>query len=316
MRDPYTILGVSRSASEKDIKSAYRKLAKKYHPDQNPDDPSAHGKFAEATHAYDLLNDAQKRAQYDRGEIDAEGNPRFAGFGNGGFGGARGARPGAGAGAGGFSAEDILKEFMSGFGGQPRGSARGAAGGAQWDPFAGATAGGAGQRQSKGEDVVVTVAVSLEDAHKAASVPVRVPSGKMLSVKLPEKVEEGQQIRLKGQGTPGPFGEPGDALVTVRFEKSKTFRRDGLDIRTDVPVTLYEAVLGAKVRVPTLDGPVELNLPPGVDTSKALRLKGKGLYGDGDLYVNVRVILPPGGDADLEALARFMRDQKPYSVRD
>lgn len=318
MRDPYTILGVSRSASEKDIKSAYRKLAKKYHPDQNPDDPSAHGKFAEATHAYDLLTDAEKRAQFDRGEIDAEGNPRFAGFGgNGGFaGGARGARPGAGAGAGGFSAEDILKEFMSGFGGQPRGSARGTAGGAQWDPFAGAAAGGAGTRTAKGDDVVVTVAVSLEDAHRAASVPVRVPSGKMLNVKLPEKVEEGQQIRLKGQGSPSPFGEAGDALVTVRFEKSKTFRRDGLDIRTDVPVTLYEAVLGAKVRVPTLDGPVELTLPPGVDTAKALRLKGKGLYGDGDLYVNVRVVLPPGGDADLEALARFMRDQKPYKVRD
>ena len=317
MRDPYTVLGVSRSASEKDIKSAYRKLAKKYHPDQNPDDPTAHGKFAEATHAYDLLNDAEKRGQYDRGEIDAEGNPRFAGFGNG-FGGAtRGARPGAG--AGGFSAEDILKEFMSGFGGQPRGGAggRGPAGGAQWDPFAGATAGGAGAgARMKGDDVVVNVAISLEDAHKAASVPVRMPNGKVLSVKLPEKVEEGQQIRLKGQGTPSPFGEPGDALVTVKFEKSKTFRKDGHDVRTDVPVTLYEAVLGSKVRVPTLDGSVELTLPPGVDTSKALRLKGKGLYGDGDLYVNIRVVLPPGGDADLEALARFMRDQKPYKVRD
>ena len=317
MRDPYTVLGVSRSASEKDIKSAYRKLAKKYHPDQNPDDPTAHGKFAEATHAYDLLNDAEKRGQYDRGEIDAEGNPRFAGFGNG-FGGAtRGARPGAG--AGGFSAEDILKEFMSGFGGQPRGGpgGRGPAGGAQWDPFAGATAGGAGAgARMKGDDVVVNVAISLEDAHKAASVPVRMPSGKVLSVKLPDKVEEGQQIRLKGQGTPSPFGEPGDALVTVKFEKSKTFRKDGHDVRTDVPVTLYEAVLGSRVRVPTLDGSVELTLPPGVDTSKALRLKGKGLYGDGDLYVNIRVVLPPGGDADLEALARFMRDQKPYKVRD
>ena len=319
MRDPYTVLGVSRSASEKDIKSAYRKLAKKYHPDQNPDDPSAHGKFAEATHAYDLLNDAEKRGQFDRGEIDADGNPRFAGFGNGGFGGARpGARPGAG--AGGFSAEDILKEFMSGFGGQPRGSAggRGPTGGAQWDPFAGAATGGAGAgaRMGKGDDVVVNIAVSLEDAHKAASVPVRMPSGKVLSVKLPDKVEEGQQIRLKGQGSPSPYGEPGDALVTVKFEKSKTFRKDGNDVRTDVPVTLYEAVLGAKVRVPTLDGSVELNLPPGVDTAKALRLKGKGLYGDGDLYVNIRVVLPPDGDADLEALARFMRDQKPYKVRD
>lgn len=320
MRDPYTVLGVPRSASEKDIKSAYRKLAKKYHPDQNPDDPAAHGKFAEATHAYDLLNDKEKRGQFDRGEIDAEGNPRFAGFGNGGFGGAsRGARPGAG-GAGGFSAEDILKEFMSGFGGQPRGGARpGGPGSAQWDPFAGGMGAGAGagaRTAVKGDDVVVTVAVSLEEAHKAASVPVRMPSGKMLSVKLPEKVEEGQQIRLKGQGSPSAFGEPGDALVTVRFEKSKTFRRDGHDVRTDVSVTLYEAVLGAKVRVPTLDGPVELNLPPGVDTGKALRLKGKGLYGDGDLYVNIRVVLPPGGDPDLEALARFMRDQKPYKVRE
>lgn len=321
MRDPYTVLGVPRSASEKDIKSAYRKLAKKYHPDQNPDDPSAHGKFAEATHAYDLLNDKEKRGQFDRGEIDADGNPRFAGFGNGGFGGGagRGARPGAG-GAGGFSAEDILKEFMSGFGGQPRGGARpGGAGGAQWDPFAGGMGGGAGAgagTRMKGDDVVVNATISLEDAHKAASVPVRMPTGKVLNVKLPEKVEEGQQIRLKGQGTPNAFGEPGDALVTVRFEKSKVFRRDGHDVRTDVSVTLYEAVLGAKVRVPTLDGSVELNLPPGVDTGKALRLKGKGLYGDGDLYVNIRVVLPPGGDPDLEALARFMRDQKPYKVRD
>ena len=312
MRDPYTVLGVPRSASEKDIKSAYRKLAKKYHPDQNPDDPTAHGKFAEATNAYDLLNDADKRGQFDRGEIDAEGNPRFAGFNPGGT--SRGARGGA---AGGFSAEDILKEFMSGFGGQPRGGmggGRGPAGGAQWDPFAGAAAGGAG-RSMKGDDIVVNATISLEDAHKAASIPVRMPSGKVLSVKLPEKVEEGQQIRLKGQGLPG-FGEPGDALVTVRFEKSKQFRRDGADLRTDVSLTLYEAVLGAKVRVPTLDGSVELNLPPGADTGKALRLKGKGLYGDGDLYVNLRVVLPPGGDPDLEALARFMRDQKPYKVRD
>lgn len=318
MRDPYTVLGVPRSASEKDIKSAYRKLAKKYHPDQNPDDPSAHGKFAEATNAYDLLNDAEKRGQFDRGEIDADGNPKFAGFNPGGFGGAaRGARPGAGAGANGFSAEDILKEFMSGFGGQPRGGA-GATGrgptGAQWDPFAGAAAAGGG-RSLKGEDIVVNATVSLEDAHKGGAIAVRMPSGKVLSVKIPEKLEEGQQIRLKGQGSPG-LGEPGDALVTVRFEKSKQFRRDGMDLRTDVSLTLYEVVLGAKVRVPTLDGSVELNLPPGVDTSKALRLKGKGLYGDGDLYVNLRVVLPPGGDPDLEALARFMRDQKPYKVRD
>ncbi|MDB5622512.1 MAG: molecular chaperone DnaJ [Devosia sp.] len=319
MRDPYTVLGVPRTAGEKDIKSAYRKLAKKYHPDQNPEDPGAQAKFAEATNAYDLLNDAGKRAQFDRGEIDADGNPRFAGFNPGSYGGsARGARSAQG----GFSAEDILKEFMNGFGGQPRGAAgRASTGGAQWDPFTGAAAGGGGggggSTRSKGEDVVVTAAVSLEDAHKAASIPVRMPSGKVLSVKLPEKVEENQQIRLKGQGQPSPIGgENGDALVTVKFEKSKTFRRDGSDLRTDLPITLYEAVLGVKVRVPTLDGSVELNLPPGVDTGKSLRLKGKGLYGDGDLYVNLKVVLPPGGDPDLESLMRFWRDQKPYKVRD
>lgn len=318
MRDPYTVLGVPRSASEKDIKSAYRKLAKKYHPDQNPDDPSAHGKFAEATNAYDLLTDADKRGQFDRGEIDADGNPKFGGFNPGaGFGGSsRGGRTQQG----GFSAEDILKEFMSGFGGQGRGGAgpgagRGPTGGAQWDPFAGGAA-GAGAGRAKGEDIVVNATVSLEDAHRAASISVRMPTGKLLSVKLPEKVEEGQQIRLKGQGSPGPMGEAGDALVTVRFEKSKQFRRDGADLRADVAIALYEAVLGTKVRVPTLDGSVELNLPPGVDTGKSLRLKGKGLYGGGDLYVNLKVVLPPGGDPDLESLMRFWRDQKPYKVRD
>jgi DnaJ-class molecular chaperone len=314
MRDPYTVLGVTRAASEKDIKSAYRKLAKKYHPDQNPEDPAAHEKFAEATHAYDLLNNAEKKGQFDRGEIDNDGNPKFAGFNPGaGFGGAgRGGRTAQG----GFSAEDILKEFMSGFGGTPRGGARPGAGGAQWDPFSG-TAQQPGGPRGKGEDVVVTAAVTLEDAHNAASIPVRMPSGKVLSVKLPEKVEEGQQIRLKGQGSPSPLGgEAGDALVTVKFQKSRQFRRDGADLRTDVPIALYEAVLGTKIRVPTLGGSVELTLPPGVDTGKALRLKGKGLYGDGDLYVNLKVVLPPGGDPDLEALMRFMRESKPYKVRD
>ncbi|WDR02562.1 DnaJ C-terminal domain-containing protein [Devosia algicola] len=315
MRDPYSVLGVARSASEKDIKSAYRKLAKAHHPDQNPDDPNAHAKFAEATSAYDLLNDASKRAQFDRGEIDADGNPKFAGFNPGTHAGAsRGGRNGAA----GFSAEDILKEFMSGFGGQQRpgggGSGGRSAGGAQWDPFAGGTASGA--HGGKGEDIVVNATVSLEDAHKTSAINVRMPSGKMLSVKLPEKVEEGQQIRLKGQGSPSPYGESGDALVTIRFAKSKQFRKDGHDIRVDMPIALYEAVLGTKVRVPTLDGSVELSLPPGVDTAKSLRLKGKGLYGDGDLYVNLKVVLPKGGDADLESLMRFWRDQKPYKVRD
>lgn len=314
MRDPYTVLGVSKSASDKEIKSAYRKLAKSLHPDQNPDDKAAHDKFAEATAAYDLLTDKTKRGQYDRGEIDADGNPKFSGFG---FdpSGMRGGRTNTG-GASGFNAEDILKEFMSGFGGarrQPGGNPFGGQG-AGWDPFTSTAPGGGVPR---GEDVTVTLAVSLEDAHKGGSVPVTLPSGKTVAVKLPRPLEEGQQVRLRGQGRPSPLGgNPGDALVTIRFARHPRFRRDGLDLRVDVPITLYEAVLGAKVRVPTLDGAVELNLPPGPDTGKAMRLRGKGLFGKGDLYANLRIILPEGGDPDLESLMRFWRDQKPYKVRD
>lgn len=315
MRDPYTILGVPRTVSEKDLKSAYRKLAKAHHPDQNKDDPRAQAKFAEISSAYDFLTDKDRRAAYDRGEIDADGQPKFAGF-------ARGHGRGRAQG-GGFSAEDILKEFMSGFGstgGTRQGRASTSAG---FDPFGGGFSSGGfgtGTRTGaglRGEDVAATVAVSLEDAHKAASVSVRMPTGKLLSVKLPAKVEDGQQIRLKGQGQPSPAGgEPGDAQITVKFERHKVFRREGHDLRVDLPITLYEAVLGAKVRVPTLEGSAELSLPAGVDTTKSLRLKGKGLYGDGDLYVGLRVVLPPGGDPDLDSLMRFWRDQKAYKVRE
>ncbi|RYE10575.1 MAG: J domain-containing protein [Hyphomicrobiales bacterium] len=313
MRDPYTVLGVSRSVSEKDLKSAYRKLAKANHPDQNQSDPKAQAKFAEISAAYDFLTDTDKKAAYDRGEIDAEGNPKFAGF--------SGGRRGPGAQPGGFSAEDILKEFMSGFGGaqQARGGRGTGAGG--WDPFTGSMGGGAaGARPGgslKGDDANVTLAVSLEDAHKGGSVPLRLPTNKVVNVKLPEKVEDGQQIRLKGQGMPSHVGgDPGDALVTVKFERHRHFRRDGADLRVDVPITLYEAVLGGKVRVPTLDGSAELTLPANINTAKALRLKGKGLHGNGDLYASLRIVLPDSGDPDLEGLMRFWRDQKPYKVRD
>ncbi len=317
MRDPYSVLGVPKSVSEKDLKSAYRKLAKAHHPDQNQDDPKAHAKFAEVSSAYDFLSDKEKRASYDRGEIDADGNPRFAGFNRPGA----GARPGQ-AGAG-FSAEDILKEFMSGFGNQPRGARGPGAQGGQgsWDPFTGSASGGGFQpgrsSSGRGEDINATATVTLEQANAGGSVPLRMPTGKVLNVKLPDRVEEGQQVRLKGQGHPSPLGgEPGDAMVTIKFERHRQFRRDGVDLRVDVPITLYEAVLGGKVRVPTLDGSAELNLPASVNTAKALRLKGKGLHGGGDLYVTLRVVLPEAGDPDLESLMRFWRDQKPYKVRD
>lgn len=302
MRDPYSVLGVSKSASEKEVKTAYRKLAKAFHPDRNKDDPKAQAKFSEASNAYDFLSDKEKRAQFDHGQIDAEGNPKFAGHDF--SGGARG--PGGGA----FNPEDILKEFMSGFGGAQQRGRPGAGG----DPFAGQ---GQPQQRSKGNDMNVTASISLEDAHKGGTVNVKLSNGRNLAIKLPEQVEEGQQMRLRGQGQPSlSGGEPGDAMVTIKFAANKQFRRDGYDLRTDVPITLYEAVLGAKVRVPTLGGSVELNLPPGAETGKAMRLKGKGLYGKGDLYVNLRVVLPKDGDADLESLMRFWSDQKQYKVRD
>jgi len=308
MRDPYSVLGVPRSASEKDVKSAYRKLAKTYHPDQNKDDPKAQAKFAEASNAYDFLSDKQKRSQYDRGEIDADGNPKMAGFDFSGGGGQRGGRRSAGGfGGAGVNPEDILKEFMGGFGG-----ARGAG------PMGMGSAGGfAGGGNTKGQDIKVGLKVTLEQISARQPVPVRLPNGKTLSVNLPWPLENGQQVRLKGQGEAPPYGgSKGDVLVNVRIQPHKHFRKDGENLRVDVPLALYEAVLGGKVRVPTLSGAVELNIPAGVDTSKAMRLKGKGLFGEGDLYVNLRIKMPEENDPDLESLMRFWRDQKPYNPRD
>ena len=309
MRDPYSVLGISKTASGRDIKSAYRKLAKSLHPDQNPDNPKAHDKFAEVTSAYDFLSDTAKRAQYDRGEIDATGNPKMAGFDFNNMG-------GRGHGAAGATPEDILKEFMAGFGGTGGGQRRGPAPGAGWDPFGGTTGARQQTQRTKGNDIQATARVTLEAAHTAGSVSVKLPGGRTVSVKLPKDVTEGQQIRLKGQGQASlSGGEPGDAIVTIKFAKHKQFRVEGNDVWVDVPLALYEAVLGAKVRIPTLGGEVELNLPAGVETAKSLRLKGKGFQGKGNLFVNLRIVLPEGGDADLESLMRFWRDQKPYSVR-
>ncbi len=322
MRDPYKILGVTKTASEKEIKSAYRKKAKLYHPDKNKDDKKAQEKFSEVTSAYELLSDKEKRAQFDRGEIDAEGNPKYTGFD---FRHAQGARRPSGsyggAQGGAFSAEDILKEFMGGFSGVGAG-ARGSAGmgaGAQPRGFSprGTASGFSGANVgAKPKDYKANANITLEQANSGATVQVLLPGGKKIDVKLPKKVKDGQQIRLKGQGEQNPYSGVGDAIITVKFKKHKKFRADGFDLWVDVPITLYEAVLGAKVRVPTLSGEVELNLPPGVDSTKSLRLKNKGLYGEGDVFVNLRIILPKGGDPDLESLMRFWRDEKPYKVRD
>lgn len=313
MRDPYTILGVARDADANAIKKAFRRLAKKYHPDQNKDDPKAKEKFAEANAAHEILGDEAKRAQYDRGEIDAEGKPK--GFGGAGFG---GRRPSAGG-------EEHF-EFHFG-GGSPWGAGapfgRGGGGADASDLFSelfGAAAGGRARSRApqRGEDVQATATVPLLDAVKGGRTDVFLPTGRTLEVKIPAGIEDGKQIRLRGQGyASSTGGEPGDAIVTVRVQPHPFFRVDGRDLRADLPITLYEAVLGGMVDVPTLDGRVELTVPAGSNGGRTLRLRGKGLPGaaPGDLYVTLRIVLPDKADSELDALMRRWRDEKPYEPR-
>ena len=325
MRDPYEVLGVKKSASAADIKSAFRKLAKKHHPDANKNDPKAAARFAELNSANEIVGDEGKRKQFDSGEIDAEGKPRFQGFagagaGPGGFqrgfsrdgfetftfrsGPGGGGPGGAGPGAGGF--EDILRGMFGG-GGGPRGGARSF-------EFEGADVGGADL------DVSATLAISLEDAVNGGETLVRLPTGKELKVRIPAGMTSGQTIRLKGQGQEVPGHRPGDALITMTLAPHPLFKVDGNDLRAEIPVTLYEAVLGAKVRVPTLSGAVELSIPKNTSSGRTFRLKGKGLPGKGkaaagDLFVIAKIVLPDGNDAELEALMETWRTTKPYNPR-
>jgi DnaJ-class molecular chaperone len=325
MRDPYEVLGVPRSATADEIKKSFRRLAKKLHPDANKSDPKAAARFAELNAAHEILGDDDKRRAFDRGEIDAEGKPRFHGFE--GFGG----RPGAGGfdregafetftwgpegfrrsagrsgGLGGF--EDVIKDMFGGRAGTAQGRRGGF--GAQFEPddF---------HETPLGHDVTATVSITLLEAAKGTSRRVHLPTGKEVEVKIPGGLSDGQQIRLKGQGLPGP-GAVGDALITVNIAPHPMFERDGAHLRLELPVTLYEAVLGAKIRVPTLEGAVELAIPAGTSSGRTFRLKGKGLTGKGtagDLFVTIRIALPERSDHDLEELMRKWRDRKPYDPR-
>ena len=325
MRDPYEVLGVAKGAGAADIKSAFRRMAKKLHPDANKQDPKAAGKFAELNAAYEILGDDEKRKAFDRGEIDAEGKPRFQGFAGagahpGGFSregfetfnwGSDGfQRRGSRAGAGGFGGfEDILKDMFGG-----RGGGRGARGGAgvHFEPE---DFGGAG----RGQDISADLTITLPEAVKGGSKRLRLSNGKELDVKIPAGMTDGQTIRLKGQGLPGPSAAAGDLLIRISIAPHPIFKADGVDLRLDLPVTLYEAVFGGKVRVPTLDGAVELSIPPGTNSGRTFRLKGKGIsskQGKGDLFATVRIMLPERQDPEFEELMRKWRDGKPYNPRD
>ena len=326
MRDPYEVLGVDRKATEADIKSAYRRLAKKLHPDANKNDPKAATRFAELNAAHEILEDDKKRKAYDRGEIDAEGKPKFHGFQ--GFGGGPGASPG-----GGFGPESGFESFSFGPEGFTRATRRGRGGSGAGaggfedilrEAFGGARGGrpGAGSTFEPedfgvGADVHAEMSVTLPEAARGVTQRLRLPTGKDVDVKIPAGITSGQHIRLRGQGMAGQAGA-GDVLITVTVAPHPIFTLDGNDVRLDLPVTLYEAALGAKVRVPTLDKAVELTIPPWTNSGRTFRLKGKGFpakAGRGDLLATVRIALPEHSDPDLEALMKKWQSDKPYDPR-
>ena len=312
MADPYSTLGVARNATEKDIKSAYRKLAKELHPDRNKDNPKATERFGVVTQAYDLLSDKDKRAQFDRGEIDAEGNPAapfgFGGGGqSGGFGGAqRGYRHdgfegagGSGAGAEGIDIGDIFEGLFGG---------RGGMGGAPGGGFGG----GRGAPPPKGANVQYRLQVPFIDAATGAPQRITLGDGKTIDLKLPAGVESGTQMRLSGKGQPGPGGA-GDGLVTIEVGTHPFYARQDDNILLSLPISLDEAVGGAKVKVATVDGPVMLTVAPGSSSGRTLRLKGRGFVRKdgtrGDQLVTLQIELPPE-DTDLAARLEGWRDAR------
>jgi DnaJ-class molecular chaperone len=295
MKDPYETLGVSRTASEDEIKKAFRGLAKKHHPDKHAGDASAQKRFQEISGAYDILGDKDKRAQFDAGAIGADGNPRgFDPRAGGGF------RQGNPFGGGGFTGG--AGGFKFSFDEQPGGAA------GFEDIFADLMGGGrrrAKAQAAKGEDFSAAVTVSFSESAGGGTRRIVLQNGEQLDVKIPVGVKDGQVVRVKGRGGAGRSGGPsGDILLTVSVAPHPYMTRDGNDIRMDLPVSLKEAVLGAKVPVPTLTGTVALSVPPNANTGTLLRLKGKGIGAHGgtiagDLYVRLVVSLPEQPDESL-----------------
>ncbi len=281
MADPYQILGVSKSATAEEIKSAYRKLAKKLHPDVNPGRKDIEQKFKDITAAYDLLSDKDKRARFDRGEIDGQGNER--GFGGGDpFGGRQHSQSGGDPFAqfgGAAGMEDIFAEFMGG--GRNR----------------------RGPSNIRGPDITYSLAIPFVEACLGGKRRITLSNGKAIDVTIPSATEEGNKLRLRGQGMAGMGGPAGDAIIEMHIEPHPFFTRKDHDIYLDAPVSLPEAVLGASITVPTLNGHVTVKVPKGANSDTVLRLKAKGVPGtggkQGDMFVKLKIMLPDPIPADL-----------------
>jgi len=321
MKDPYAVLGVPRSASADDIKRAYRRLARTMHPDVNPDDPKAEDRFKELSAAHDVLADPEKRARFDRGEIDGQGQDRPFGFRR--HAGPRTAKGRAESDGGfHFHFEDLFKgaDSFEDFFARAQSAKHRATGGGEGG---GAGAGARGHaRPRRGGDAQYRLRVSFEDAALGTSRRITLTTGKTLDVRVPPGTENGATLRLRGQGNPGhQGGEAGDALVEILVKDHPVFRRAGDDVIAEVPVSLREAVLGAKITVPTLTGRVAITVPEGSNTGATLRLRGKGLPRKdgtgtdtrGDQLVRLRIVLE---DADDEALRAFARKWRPANARD
>lgn len=315
MEDPYKVLGVAKDASAEQIKTAYRKLARGLHPDLHPEDKSAEDRFKRVGSAYDLLSDPAKRARFDAGEIDANGaeRPRARARGGAGGGGAGGGGAGrGGAGSGGFqfndNAQDIFDELL-----RRRSKGRGHS----WSPF---DEEAPGMAPGPGSDSQFSLRIDFTEAALGATKRITLPSGKNLDVKVPPGAKDGSVLRLKSQGNPGRGGGPaGDALIEIKIDPHDFFTRHGDDILITVPVTLAEAISGAKITVPTIDGRVTLTIPPGANSGTTLRLKGKGATGigkvRGDQLVTLQVTLPDRADDELANFLKSWEARNPYEVR-